>query len=308
MRRIFGTAAVILTAALALTACGSGDPLATSSASPEPAGSGSASAAAGKVVVGSANFPENVLLASIYAQALKAKGVEVEEKPNIGSREAIYKLIESGQLSVLPEYNGGLLFFVDKAATATSTDDVNTALKEKLPATLEILDSAAAQDSDSLTVTQETATKFNLKTIEDLAKVSKDFAVGGPPEFKERREQQFKDVYGLEFKEWKPTGDTTADAIKDDTVQVGNVFTTDPKILINKMVSLQDTKSVFAAQNITPLVNKAAVNDTVKATLNEISAKLTTEQLVELMKKVAVDKEDAATVAKGWLTANGLAS
>ncbi|MEV0585706.1 ABC transporter substrate-binding protein [Nonomuraea sp. NPDC050310] len=305
MRRIFSAAALFLTAALTLSACGSGDPL-TTSATPAPGGS-SAAGGGGKVVVGSANFPENVLLASIYAQALKAKGVQVEEKPNVGSREVIYKLIQSGQLSVLPEYNGGLLFFVDPKATAASTADVNAALKSKLPAELEILESSAAQDSDSLTVTKETATKYNLKTIEDLAKVSKEFAVGGPPEFKQRREQQFKDVYGVEFKEWKPTGDTTADAIKDGTVQAGNVFTTDPKILINNMVSLEDPKSVFSAQNVTPLVNKAAVNDTVRTTLNAVSAKLTTEGLVEMMKKLSIDKQDAAAVAKEWLTANGLA-
>lgn len=303
MRRIFGAAAVVTAAMLALSACGGGgNPLTSASAAP----SGSSAAAGGKVVVGSANFPENVLLGSIYAQALKAKGVDVEEKPNIGSREVLIGQIKSGGLTVLPEYNGALLAYLDPKSTAASTDQVNTELKSKLPAELEILDSSAAQDNDSLTVTKDSAAKYSLKTIEDLAKVSKDMAVGGPPEFKKRREQQFKDVYGLEFKEWKPTGDTTADAIKNGTVQAGNVFTTDPKILINNMVSLEDPKSVFSAQNITPLVNKAGANDTVTSTLNAISAKLTTDQLVEMMKKLSIDKEDAATVAKEWLTSNGL--
>lgn len=305
MRRMFGTATVLLSAALALTACSSSDPLAGNTTSASPAGTTSGG---GKtVVVGTANFPENVLLGSIYAQALKAKGVTVEEKPNIGSREVIYDQVKSGALTVLPEYNGGLLYFVDPKATATSTADVDAALKEKLPAELEILKSSAAEDKDSLTVTQETATKFSLTTIEDLAKVSKDMAVGGPPEFKKRREQQFKDVYGLVFKEWKPTGDTTADAIKDGTVAAGNVFTTDPKIIINKMVSLQDPKNVFSAQNVVPLVNKAGVDDNVKSVLDSISAKLTTENLTQMMQKISVDKDDPAVVAKEWLTANGLA-
>lgn len=305
MRRMFGTATVLLSAVLALTACSSSDPLAGNTTSATPAGS--ATTGGGKtVVVGTANFPENVLLGSIYAQALKAKGVTVEEKPNIGSREVLYDQIKSGALTVLPEYNGGLLYFVDPKATATSTADVDAALKSTLPPELEILASSTAEDKDSLTVTKETAAKFSLTSIEDLAKVSKDMAVGGPPEFKKRREQQFKDVYGLEFKEWKPTGDTTADAIKDGTVQAGNVFTTDPKIIINNMVSLQDPKNVFSAQNVTPLVNKAGVDATVKATLDAISAKLTTESLTQMMQKISVDKDDPAVVAKEWLTTNGL--
>ncbi len=305
MRRMITTAAVALTAVFTLGACGGGDPLdTTSSASAAPSASGSSGGS--KVVIGSANFPENVLLASIYSQALTAKGVQVEEKFNIGSREVYYDQIKTGALTVLPEYNGGLLSFIDPKSTAASTDDVNTELKSKLPAELELLDSSAAQDNDSLTVSKDTATKNSLTTIEDLAKVSKDFVVGGPPEFKKRREAQFKDVYGLTFKEWKPTGATTADALKGGTIQVGNVFTTDPKLLINGLVSLQDPKNVFSAQNVTPLVNKAGADDTVRTTLNAISAKLDTNALVDLMKRVAVDKDDPPAVAKDWLTQNGL--
>ncbi|MGJ6962326.1 glycine betaine ABC transporter substrate-binding protein [Streptosporangium sp. G11] len=306
MKRLISTAAVLLSAALTLTACGGGDPL--TSASPAPAGSGSASApaAGGKVIIGSANFPENVLLGEIYSQALAAKGVQVEEKFNIGSREVLYDQVKSGGLTILPEYIGSLLAFVDNTTTAKSKDDVVAGLKEKLPAELEVLTPAPAEDNNSLTVTKETATKDGLTTIEDLVKVAKNYSVGGPPEFQTRQEKNFKDTYGLEFKEWKKTGDATADAIKDGTVQVGNVFTTDPKIIVNDLVSLQDNKSAFAAENIAPLVNKAGVNDTVKTTLDAVSAKLDTAGLVALMKRVAVDKDDAEAVAKDWLTQNAL--
>ncbi|GGK71331.1 glycine/betaine ABC transporter substrate-binding protein [Sphaerisporangium melleum] len=305
MRRFIATAAVALTAVLTLGACGGGDPL-SEPTNAAPSASGSASSGGAKVVVGSANFPENVLLASIYSQALQAKGVQVEEKFNIGSREVLFDQIKSGGLTILPEYNGGLLSFLDQKSTAATKDEVNTELKSKLPAELEILDSAAAEDKDSLSVTKETAAKDGLTSIEDLSKVAKDFVVGGPPEFKKRREAQFKDVYGLTFKEWKSTGDTTADAIKSGAVQAGNVFTTDPKILINGLVPLQDPKGMFGAQNVTPLVNKAGVDDTVRTTLNAISAKLDTTMLVDMMKRVAVDKEDPPAVAKDWLTQNGL--
>ncbi|MEU0518447.1 ABC transporter substrate-binding protein [Streptosporangium sp. NPDC006007] len=305
MKRLFGTVVVALTTVLTLTACGGGDPL--TSASTGPTGSGDASAAGGKVVVGSANFPENVLLAEIYAQALEAKGVRVEKKLNIGSREILYDQIKSGGLTVLPEYIGSLLAFVDKTTTAKTEDDVLTGLGERLPAELEVLRPAAAEDNNSLTVTKATAQKNGLTTIEDLVKVSKDYAVGGPPEFRSRQEKNFKDTYGLEFKEWKKTGDATVDALKDGTVQVGNVFTTDPRIVLNDLVSLKDTKNAFAADNIVPLVNRAGANDTVKTTLNAVSAKLDTAGLLALMKRVSVDKDDAAAVAKDWLTQNGLA-
>ncbi|TDD12354.1 ABC transporter substrate-binding protein [Nonomuraea diastatica] len=306
MRRMFGTAAVLLSAVLTLAACGgggtTGNPLDTTSAAP----SGSASGG-GKAVIGSFDFDESVLLASIYAQALEAKGVQVEEKPRIGSREAVYDQVKSGGLTIVPEYNGNLLAFIDQAATAATTDEVNTALKEKLPAELEVLDSSPAEDKDTLSVTKDTQTKQSLTTMEDLAKSSKSMVVGGPPEFKKRWEARFKDVYGVEFKEWKPTGPTTADALKDGTIQVGNVFSTDPKIAANNLVPLQDTKNIFPAQNVTPLLHKASASDTIRTTLNGISAKLTTESLLEMMQKISVNKDEPAMVAEEWLTSNGLA-
>ncbi|GGQ85698.1 ABC transporter substrate-binding protein [Kitasatospora griseola] len=291
--------AVLMLGAAACSSSGGGDPLAAKS----PAAQGGS----GKtVVVGSANFPENVLLASIYSQALQAKGVKVEEKFNIGSREVLYGQLQSGALTVLPEYNGALLGYLDAKSTATGKDAVNTELAATLPAGLGILNSAAAEDKDSLTVTQETADRLGVKSIADLVGKAQDLVIGGPPEFKSRREQQFKDAYGLTFKEWKPTADTTANALKDGTVQVGNVFTTDPKIVQLKLVSLNDPKNLFSSQNVTPLVNKAGLDATGTAALNAVSAKLDTAGLTALMKRVAVDKEDPSAVAKDWLKTNGL--
>ncbi|MER7703557.1 ABC transporter substrate-binding protein [Kitasatospora sp. NPDC097605] len=306
-------AALAALAALALTAtaCSSsgGDPLGgKGSAAPAPTGGAptGAPAAGGTVVVGSANFPENVLLGSIYAQALKAKGVKVEEKFNIGSREVLYDQLVSGSLSVLPEYNGSLLAYLGKKSADPGTAAVNAELAKALPASLAILDSSPAEDKDTLSVSQETADKYGLKSIADLAGKAGEFTIGGPPEFKSRQEQPLKDVYGVTFKEWKSTGETTANAVKDGSVQVGNVFSTDPKITQLKLVPLSDPKNLFAAQNVTPLVNKAEVDATATATLNAVSAKLDTAGLLALMKKVAVDKEDPSAVAKGWLKSNGL--
>ncbi|MFC7592981.1 ABC transporter substrate-binding protein [Nonomuraea antimicrobica] len=258
-------------------------------------------------MIGSFDFDESVLLASIYAQALEAKGVQVEEKPRIGSREVVYDQVKSGGLTIVPEYNGNLLAFIDNKATAATTDEVDAALKEKLPPELEVLDSSPAEDKDTLSISKDTQTKQSLNSIEDLAKVAKDMVVGGPPEFKDRWEAQFNEVYGLVFKEWKPTGPTTSDAIKDGTIQVGNVFSTDPKMTSNNLVPLEDPKNIFPAQNVTPLLHKASADDTIRTTLNGISAKLTTQSLLEMMQKISVNKDEPATVAKEWLTTNGLA-
>ena len=124
------------------------------------------------LTVGSANFPENEILAEIYAQALSNHGATITKKLNIGSREKYLPALKSGSLSLFPEYNGTLLSFLDPNADATSTEEVDAALKDALPSNLESLDSAEAQDSDAIVVTQETADKYDLTTIGDLAKAA----------------------------------------------------------------------------------------------------------------------------------------
>jgi len=131
------------------------------------------SAASGvSLTVGSANFPENVILAEIYAQVLEAQGAQVSRKLNIGSREKYYPALKSGSLDLFPEYTGNFLTYIDKTATATVPDDVYAALIKVLPDNLEALDQSAAQDSDAIVVTSDTAEKYGLESIADLAKTA----------------------------------------------------------------------------------------------------------------------------------------
>ncbi|MFJ8636309.1 ABC transporter substrate-binding protein [Streptomyces sp. NPDC093568] len=306
-------AAFVLISALSLTACGgSGDsddnPLTGS-------GGGSGSGDGKSIVVGSANFPENQLLAEIYAEALEAKGLKVTRKFDIGAREVYYDQVVKGGIQVFPEYNGALLATaVDKTSTATGTDDINAELKKKLPSSVEILDSAEAEDKDSVTVTAATAKKYNLKTLADLKPVAGEWTIGAGSEFKTRTQGWIglKKIYGVEFGKFQPLDagaqSTLLKLLNSGKVQAANIYTTDPAIVEDKLVVLEDPKNLFSSQNVTPLVHKSAVDDTAKAALNGVSAKLTTEDLLEMMKKLVNDKEDAGTVAKEWLTKAGLVS
>jgi osmoprotectant transport system substrate-binding protein len=282
---------------------------ATASSSSNPLSPGGAS---GSVVVGSANFPENELLAEVYALALEKKGIKVTTKLNIGAREVYYPQVEKGAISIIPEYNGTLLTVeADPTSTAKTTAAVDAALAAKLPSTLEVLNPASAQDSDSVTVTAATAAKYHLKSIADLAPYAKDFVFGGPPEFKTRTDglAGLRANYGLTFKGFDPldeSGPITLAALTSGKVQAADVFTTTPQIISDKLVSLADPKFNFAAQNVIPLVYKPAMNATIIATLNEISAALTTSALLQMDNAVITLHANYTTVAEGFLSAIGL--
>jgi len=323
--RISATSAVAALAVIGLatvTACSSSSsrssPAATGAAStPASSSSGSnplsgGSGGSGTVVIGSANFPENEVLAEVYALALQKAGVKVSTKLNIGSREVYYPQVEKGAITIIPEYNGTLLTVeADKTSTAKTTAAVDAALAAKLPSSLAVLNSAPAQDSDSITVTQATAAKYKLTSIADLKSVASQFVLGGPPEFKTRTDgiAGLKSTYGLTFKGFDPldtSGPITLSALTSGKVQAADVFTTTPQITTDKLVSLTDPKFNFAAQNVIPLVYKPALTSTISSTLNAVSAKLTTAALLQLDTKVITDKENYTTAAQDWLTSVGL--
>ncbi|TDC57569.1 ABC transporter substrate-binding protein [Actinomadura sp. KC345] len=305
MKKLIRGAVVGLVAALTLSACGGGD-----SGDDNPLAGGGAG---GTVTVGGANFPESNLLAELYAQALEAKGVKVTRKFNIGAREVYYDQVVKGGISVMPEYNGALLVTsVDENSKAATTEEINAELKSKLPASVEMLASAEAEDKDSVTVNPQTAAKHDLKSIADLEGVAKDLVIAGPSEFETRQQglKGLKEAYGIEFKEFKPfdagAQSTLVKLLVEDEIQAADLFTTDPTIEQNKLVVLEDPKNVFNAQNVTPLVHKESVDQTARAALDAVSAKLTTQDLLDMMKRVVIDKDDQEKVAEDWLKKSGL--
>jgi osmoprotectant transport system substrate-binding protein len=315
-----GIAALAVIGLAAVSACSSSSSSSSSAVTGASATSATSSssnplsggASSGSVVIGSANFPENEVLAEVYALALQAKGVKVSTKLNIGAREVYYPQVEKGAIDIIPEYNGTLLTVeADPTSTAKTTADVDAALAAKLPSTLTVLNPAPAQDSDSITVTQATATKDHLKSIADLAPYASQMVLGGPPEFKTRSDgiAGLKATYGLTFKSFDPldeSGPITLAALTSGKVQAADVFTTTPQIISDKLVSLTDPKNNFAAQNVIPLVYKPALTSTISSTLNAVSAKLTTSALLALDVKVITDKEDYTTAAQAWLQSVGL--
>lgn len=309
-RRLAGIAAVGTAAALALTACGgSSDPLSGGGTSASSTAASSGGGGGGSLVIGSANFPESALLANIYAKALDANGVQATTNLNIGSREVYLKALEDGSINLVPEYSGVLLQYFDTSATAVSSEDVYAALLEKTPADLQVLDKSPAQDKDAVVVTQDTASKYNLKSIADLQPVAGEIVLGGPPEWATRQTgvPGLKEKYGLNFKEFKALdagGPLTLNALLGDQIQAANLFTTDPAIPANNLVVLEDPQNLFAAENILPLIAKSKNSPVITDTLNQVSAKLTTEDLTALLSRVTVDKEDSVAVAEDWVSKN----
>jgi osmoprotectant transport system substrate-binding protein len=296
-RLAFG-ATLVATAALVLSGCASSNPLDTESAGSEPAGD--------TIVIGSQAYYSNEIIAEIYAQALESAGFEVERQFNIGQRDAYMPEIESGAITLFPEYSGNLLQYFDEDTTARTPEDVYAALEEALPDNLTVLDQAEASDQDSYTVTAAFADEYSLTSIGDLANVSVPLTLGGPPELAERPygPTGLAETYGVDVT-FSPTGDTTVENLVAGTVNVANVFTADPRIQTQDLVVLEDPEGLFLASNVVPVVN-ADVADEIADVINAVSAKLSAEALVALNVQSTEDQMSPEDIATQWLDENDL--
>ena len=298
----FALVAAAAGVSLALAGCASGDPLdETPDATTEPAEPGTSES----ITVGSQGYYSNEIIAEIYAQALENGGFEVNRQFNIGQRDAYIPAIESGEVDLFPEYTGNLLQYYVPETTATQADEVYAELQESLPEGLQVLDQSSATDQDSYNVTAEFAEENNLTSIADLAGVE-GLILGGAPELAERPygPSGLAEVYGVEV-ELDATGDATVDALLQGVVNVANVFSADPRIGENNLVTLEDPEGLFLASNVVPIASVDLPAEAVEI-INAVSAALTPEGLVAMNVESTVNERSAADIATEWLTENGL--
>ena len=315
MRRTL-SAAFALTALVALAACGANGSSSRTGAPAPATGAPSARGASlpttpGSVTIGSAAFPESELLAYLYADAMKARGVTVRIHADIGERPAYIAALKQGSIGAVPEYSGAMLDYLSPSDRATTPAEVYTSLRRTAQTQgLAVTAYAPAQDADTITVTRATAATYHLSGIGDLKSVAGGLKLGAPAPLRtvSYGVPALKSVYGVTFGQFvslAPTGTITQTALRDGTVDAADIFSTDPAISRDKFVSLKDPRNIFAAQNIVPLFARDVLTRPMADACDAVSAELTTAALRDLDAKVA-DGTNPAAVARQWLTAQGI--
>ena len=271
------------------------------------------------ITAGSFDFPENVLLAHIYAGALAARGFPVRVSSGLGTRELVQPALMDGLVQLVPEYAGSALGFMSLGRVPATSDATTThryltraAARRGLMAG----QPAPAQNSNAIVVTATTAARYHLRSISDLAGVAPDFVFGGPPECPQREYclLGLERSYGLHFESFAPTdagGPLTRQALVSGQIDVGLLFSTDPSITAQHLVVLADDRSLQPAENITPLVSRQATaryGPRLLATLDAVSARLSTDTLRSLDARVELLGQDPASVADSWVRAQGLSA
>jgi len=302
-------------AATAITACGANGSSAVSENS-TPVASATAEdsplpSTPGAVTIGSANFPESELLAYLYAGAMTARGVQVTVHAGIGERPAYLAALNDHSIGAVPEYTGALLSFLHPATTAKTPNDVYNELRTYAQGRdLAVGRYAAAQDVDTITVTRATAARYHLQSIGDLKDVAPTLSLGAPAPFRTVPYgiPALKNIYGVTFGRFVPlpaTGSIARTTLVKGTVDAADIFSTDPAIQRDNLISLTDPQNIFAAENVVPVFRRDVLTQPMADACAAVATHLTTSALAGLVTKV-VDGVDPAAAATSWLAEEGI--
>jgi len=301
--------AVGVIALLVIAACSDDDKTTTTGAS-----SSGPAASATKVTIGAQDFGESKILAEIYKQGLAAKGFTTDIQTLGGFRDLEVKAFEGNTINFAPEYAASMLEFLNgKKGEATS--DV-AATVNKLGTQLEAKGLAAftasdAVDTNALVMTKAKSESLGIKSLSDLAAKGASLKLGGPADCETNAFciPGLKRVYNLDMSANFQALETSAvaDALDAGAIDVALLFSTDGRIAAKDYVLLEDDKTMLAADNVIPVAAKdLSSNAELTTAVNNISKKITTEELIAMNKRFDVDKEDAEVIAKEFLTTAGL--
>jgi len=299
--------------ALSAAACGGDDDDDTATSGDN--GGDSAEVPDGPAIkIGAQDFGESAILASIYDQALDDAGFDVDTVEVGGFRDLLFAAFESGDVNLAPEYVASELNFLE---AGSATNDVDESL-EKLQPLLEAkglvaLEPSEAVDNNIFVMTKDRADELGIESLSDLAEKGADLKLGAPQDCEENAFclPGLEETYGLDMSgNFVPLdAGVIATSLNEGAVDVAVLFSTDGRLADEDWVVLEDDKGLAGADNIVPVLTNELVEtygEDLTSVLNDISAALTTEDVIEMNKRYDIDKDDAEDIAADWLSDHDL--
>jgi glycine betaine/choline ABC-type transport system substrate-binding protein len=247
----------------------------------------------------------------MYALLLENAGYTVTQKIPLGQTPVLDAAIKSGAIDIYPEFTGTSLT-VYKLPQTSDPQQAYQSVASYYESTFKLTWLNAAyglNDSYGICTSQANAAKYHLSSLDDLVAQSGKLVLATQDDGVAAAEQPVEKGYNITFKSVvKITEQLSFGAVTKGDADLNVCYTTDPNIVTNNFVVLKDTKNVFPVYNPAPVVRDALLSKSpaIKATLNPLASKLTTDEIVKLIKQVSVDHQQPLAVAKTWLQSQGL--
>jgi len=184
------------------------------------------------IVVASKPFGESFILAELFAQLLEHRGFQVDRRPGLGATEVAFSAVRSGAVDVYPEYTGtGLLAVLHEPPQRdpqTVFDRVSREFRSRYG--VRWLPPLGFENTYAIAVRRETANRYSLATLTDLARAAPQLSAGLTADFIERKDglPGLRSAYGISFRSVRPLGQAVKyQALASGAVDVIDGYSTD---------------------------------------------------------------------------------
>lgn len=268
-----------------------------------------------RIVIGSKNFTEQVILGEFLAQQIERHtNLVVDRRLNLGGTLICHQALVAGQLDLYVEYTGTALTAILKQPHATDPadvyDKVRTAYHDQFK--IEWTEPLGFNNTFVIVVREADARKLNLKSITDAAPFTKDWVAGFGYEFIGREDGYpgLAKLYNLQFPAEPKVMDLglTYRALAAGHVDVISGNSTDGLIASLKLFPLDDDRKYFPPYDAVPLVRDETIqkHPELRAVLSQLGGKISEEDMRRLNFRVDGAREDVATVVREFLDSKGL--
>jgi osmoprotectant transport system permease protein len=261
-------------------------------------------ATAQTIVVGSKHFNEGYILAEISAQLLEDRGFRVERKFGLGGTLVCFEALKNGEIDLYPEYSGTLEQAILKLPRRVSYEELREILKRRFD--LDLLESFGFSNTYAIAVSRRLARERGLKTISDLAKFS-NLRFGFSHEFLNRQDgwPGLARTYGLPLQPVGIEHGLAYHAIREDRLDVTDVYSTDGDIKKFDLVLLKDDRGYFP-EYLAALLARGGMDEQIKHILGEVAGTITAAEMQGLNGQVLLERKSFAEVAQQFLREEGL--
>lgn len=268
-----------------------------------------------KVVIGSKDFSENIVLSEIMAQLIeKDTDLKVERKLNMGGTFVNFEAIKNGDIDIYPEYTGTGLTAQLKMDVINDADKVYEIVKDEFDKQFSVkwLKPLGFNNTYAMGVTDEVAKKYNLTKTSDLTGAASELVFGAEHEFFDRQDgyDGLIEAYGIDgFKNIaKMNTSLKYQAIGEGQMDVTDVFTTDGQIIKYNLKILEDDKGFFPPYYAAPIIRNEILKKypELEGVLNKLAGQISDDDMTQLNYQIDVEKKDVEEVAKAFLQSKGL--
>ena len=266
-----------------------------------------------RVVVASKPFGESFILAELFAQLLEGRGFKVDRRPGLGATEVAFTAVRSGVVDVYPEYTGTGLLAVLHEPPEPDPGRVFGRVADEFLARYGVrwLPPLGFENTYAIAVRRETAVKYSLATLSDLARAAPQLSAGLTADFIERKDglPGLRSAYGISFRSVRPLGQAIKyQALASGAVDVIDGYSTDGFISKYDLVVLRDDKRFFPPYEAAAVVSRRLQRDqpAAIAALTELSDRIDVATMRMLNARLEVSGEPVESIARSELASLGL--